>query len=831
MKVSFLILLLFITFSIKNYSQTGTITGIVLDSKTSEALVGANVIINEIPNTGAATDEYGKFKISSPVGSFSLKITLIGYQTVVKTDVIVTTGNETKLVIKMLESSVELDQVTVSADYFDRAAMENVLSTVALGPEEIRRSPGSDQDFQRILQAMPGVSFSNDQSNELLVRGGSPDENLTVLDHMEVHSTNHYPNQYNSGGPINMINVDLIQDIQFSTGGFISKYGDKLSSVLNVITREGTREKFLTGNANLSMAGYGTVLEGKINDGKGSWLLSARNSFLDLISGAVGLTAVPRYYDIQFKSVYDFNSIHNLSLSGIYGNDRIDITGKPEVTNIQLAGSSDSIGIYNNNVKYNQYAAGLTLTSKWSDKILSFLTLSTNSYNANILVLNNFTKRNYDVNGNISATNILNSRKIYSQNSRNGETSFNSEFIWNLSKSNELNFGVEEKVIEFKTLEDVDADTVRYDTNNNGVFDTTVVLAGSHLNYNFQFPVYSKSNAFINDRMSLFDDRLTLNIGLRYDYFSYNTKGNLSPRLSASYAITPAVTNINFAFGKYYQTPPLPDFGDRFQSGINRYIESTEADHYVIGIDHIPAEGMKITLEGYYKKYYGIPIQESFVHFYDRTFRSEKFLNAGKQDVYGIDLQIQQKLVKDLYGTISFSRMWSKYFDPRISKEGNYYPSDYDFPYVLTLIAGKRFANLRTNLDGMPFYIKYPSYILPFSDDMEISFRWRYATGRPYTPQQYVTYEQDREGAVKWSEGAWVPTDNINSVRYPDYHRLDIAFSSRFNFTKWNLVIFLSVQNIYNRKNIAYYQYNSDGSVDNVYQFSLLPVAGIELEF
>ena len=831
MKLSFLILLIFIVLSSKNYSQTGTITGVVLDSKTSEALVGANVIINEIPNTGAATDEYGKFKIISTVGSYSLKITLIGYQTVVKTDVIVTTGSETKLVIKMLESSVELSQVTISADYFDRAAMENVLSTVSLGPEEIRRSPGSDQDFQRILQAMPGVSFSNDQSNELLVRGGSPDENLTVLDHMEVHSTNHYPNQYNSGGPINMINVDLIQDIQFSTGGFISKYGDKLSSVLNLTTRDGTREKLLTGNANLSMAGYGTVLEGKINNGKGSWLLSARNSFLDLISGAVGLTAVPRYYDIQFKSVYDFNSMHNLSLSGIYGNDRIDITGKPEVTNIQLAGSSDSIGIYNNNVKYNQYAAGLTLTSKWSDKLISFLTLSTNSYNANILVLDNFTKRNYDVNGNISATDILNSRKIYSQNSRNGETSFNSEFIWNLSKSNELNFGVEDKVIEFKTLEDVDADTVRYDTNNNGVFDTTVVLPGSHLNYNFRFPVYSKSNVFINDRISLFDDRLMLNIGLRYDYFSYNKKGNLSPRLSASYAITPAVTNINLAFGKYYQTPPLPDFGDRFQSGINRYIESTEADHYVIGIDHIPAEGMKITLEGYYKKYYGIPLQESFVHFYDHTFRSEKFLNAGKQDVYGIDVQIQQKLVKDLYGTISFSRMWSKYFDPRIGKEGNYFPSDYDFPYVLTLIAGKRFANLRTKLDGMPFYIKYPSYILPFSDDMEISFRWRYATGRPYTPQQYVTYEQDREGAVKWSKGTWVPTDNINSVRYPDYHRLDIAFSSRFNFTNWNLVIFLSVQNIYNRKNIAYYQYNSDGSVDNVYQFSLLPVAGIDLEF
>ena len=406
MRLSFLILLIFFAFSFKNYSQTGTIVGSVLDSKTEEPLIGANVIVNELPNVGAATDEFGRFKIVSKVGSYSLKISLIGYQTVVKTDVIVTTGSETKLVIKMLESSVELNQVTVSADYFDKAGIENDLSTVALGAEEIRRSPGSDQDFQRILQAMAGVSFSTDESNELLVRGGAPDENLTVLDHMEIHSTNHYPNQYNSGGPINMINVDLIQDIQFSTGGFISKYGDKLSSVMNITTRDGTREKLLTGNANLSMAGYGTVLEGKINDGKGAWLLSVRNSYIDLISGAVGITAVPKYYDIQFKSVYDFSNIHSLSLSGIYGNDRIDVTGKPEVTNLSLAGKSDSISIYNDNVKYNQYAAGLTLTSKWSDKFISFITLSKNSYNANIFVTSDFSQRNYNSAGEIIETNI-----------------------------------------------------------------------------------------------------------------------------------------------------------------------------------------------------------------------------------------------------------------------------------------------------------------------------------------------------------------------------------------------------------------------------------------
>lgn len=131
----------------------------------------------------------------------------------------------------------------------------------------------------------------------------------------------------------------------------------------------------------------------------------------------------------------------------------------------------------------------------------------------------------------------------------------------------------------------------------------------------------------------------------------------------------------------------------------------------------------------------------------------------------------------------------------------------------------------------MPFYLKYPSYILPISNDMEISATWRYATGTPYTPQVYVTTEQHREGATKWSSGSWDAADNINSARYPDYRRVDFEFSSRFNFQSWNLVVLVSVQNVYNRKNIAYYQCNSDGTRENVYQFALLPVVGIEAEF
>jgi outer membrane receptor protein involved in Fe transport len=263
---------------------------------------------------------------------------------------------------------------------------------------------------------------------------------------------------------------------------------------------------------------------------------------------------------------------------------------------------------------------------------------------------------------------------------------------------------------------------------------------------------------------------------------------------------------------------------------INKYLKNTHARHFVLGYNHILDEGLKLTLEGYLKKYYDIPVREDFIHYTDRTFRSEKYINTGRQSIYGIDFLIQQKMVKNFYGTISYSRMWSKEDDPRLGKEGNSYPSDYDYPHIFTIVFGRRFASLRDKLDHAPFYIKYPGYLLPFSNDMEISARWRFASGRAFTKKTFITTEQFYEGETRWSSGNWISSNEINSERYPAYHRLDLSFSSRYNFESWSLTVYLSVENIYNRKNVASYHYNSDGSRETNFQYSLLPVIGIEVE-
>jgi hypothetical protein len=203
----------------------------------------------------------------------------------------------------------------------------------------------------------------------------------------------------------------------------------------------------------------------------------------------------------------------------------------------------------------------------------------------------------------------------------------------------------------------------------------------------------------------------------------------------------------------------------------------------------------------------------------------------GKRHAYGVEFFLEQKQVSDLFGTVSLSLSKSRMEDPRVPQVAEEFPSDYDYPIILTLIGGKVVKGVRSWLDETPFFIKYPSYILPLSDEMEISFKYRYQSGRPYTPKQYVLWKQSREGGMKWSKGSWIDSPNYNAARYRDYNRLDLQWLSRFYFRNWNINVYVALQNVLNVKNVFYEDYRSDGTIETVYQFAFFPVVGVEVEF
>jgi hypothetical protein len=299
----------------------GIIKGKVIDKETKTPIPGASVLIFGT-RTGTNSDSDGNFTIRNvPIGDYTLHFNCIGYEPLAKTDIIVKPQRLTFVQASLKVSPVILNDVVVSGGYF--VQQENApTSAVNFSAEEIRRAPGSAGDVSRILMTLPSVAKLNDSYNSLIVRGGSPNENGFFVDNIEIPNINHYPTQGSSGGPIGLINVDFIEDADFSSGGFSSAYGDRLSSIMNLTFREGNRDEF-DGQLDLAFAGLGFTGEGPIADGKASWLFSARRSYLDMLVDAIGTGVAPEYSDYQGKLVYDPSPHHKLTVLGVLGVDYI----------------------------------------------------------------------------------------------------------------------------------------------------------------------------------------------------------------------------------------------------------------------------------------------------------------------------------------------------------------------------------------------------------------------------------------------------------------------------------------------------------------------------
>lgn len=842
-----MLLLPFIPFLAAAQDQRGTMVGQVVDAATQHPLPGVNITVVERPYIGTTTNEKGEFSIPNvPVGEYSLRMTLVGYTTQVTTNVVVSTGRSSKTKIRMIESSVEMEGVDVEADYFGSAGSVSPVSTIGLSGAEVLRSPGANQDMQRIVQTLPSVATSTDQTNELIVRGGAPNENLTVMDYMEIPSTNHYPNEFNSGGPINMVNVDMIEDIKFSSGGFPAQYGDKLSSVMDVTIREGDRRSVFTTNTGMHFAGFGTLMEGRLDRGRGSWIVSARRSFLETIDNlvgmsSIGLTAIPKYYDAQFKLVYDLSATQQISLSGIYGNDKIYIKGDPGETDAARAGMIDSSSIETVDFKSQQYALGASLKSLWGSRGFSVLTLYGYGNLYQTAVNSDYVVRRFDGAGKVLSHTTLSSRDVFNEDSDEKVVALKFDAVYEMLPAHQVSFGGQFGTSQsFVGNASWGADTTRYDLNGDGVYEIpSLTTRPGNILTRLDFGDAYKISGYVSDKFGLLR-ALTVTAGIRYDYFSYSGRGNAGPRLSLSYELFPPTTRLNAAYGEYYQVQSYPVYSDNGyygQTGYNKHLKNSHARHVVLGIEHIFAEGLKGTIEVYEKDYDDLPVAESFIFSADPTYRGDRIITIGRQTSLGVEIFFQQKQVKDLYGTLSFSYSESRTDDPRIDLPGRAplnvgsYPSQYDYPVIATLVVGTVVHNVRTAVDAMPFYVRYPAMILPISDDMEFSTRFRYMSGNPYTPQVFVTTEQHREGGIAWSRGAWQTTNSVNSERYASYERLDVQWISRYHLTGWNFVVFLQIENVLNHDNIYMVEHRSDGTTATVRQYGFFPVGGLSFEF
>ncbi|MCK5065617.1 MAG: carboxypeptidase-like regulatory domain-containing protein, partial [Candidatus Fermentibacteraceae bacterium] len=259
----------------------GSIAGEVVSDRSQDPVIGAYVMIDGT-SYGGMTDASGAFSIEDvPVGGYSLRVSSVGHHPEMKTDVMVRSGRVTFLEFSLAMAVISGGGIEVRPSYFTEDET-NPTSSIDLAGEQIRRTPGSAGDVTRVIAGLPSISKVDDQYNGLAVRGGNPIENGFYIDNIEIANINHFPRQGTSGGGVGMVNVDLLEDVWFSAGGFSSAYGDRLSSVMELKLRGGNREEF-DGQLDFSMSGFGSVLEGPLDYGRGSWLVCARRSFIDLL--------------------------------------------------------------------------------------------------------------------------------------------------------------------------------------------------------------------------------------------------------------------------------------------------------------------------------------------------------------------------------------------------------------------------------------------------------------------------------------------------------------------------------------------------------------------
>jgi hypothetical protein len=659
--------------SLQADQKVGTITGRIVNSTTLEPLPGASVMVVGT-QLGAATNINGEYTIKNvPTGVYSLRAMLIGFEANARSDVVVDPVRPVEVDFQLKESAIEYNQVVVTPDYFPKAA-ETELSTQIQSGEEIRRLPGGYEDVVRAISILPGVAQAQNGRNDLIIRGGAPSENLYIVEGLESSNINHFGTQGASGGPLSFINLDYVDQTSFSTGGFGARYGDKLSSVLTIDLRNGRRDRF-GGKGTISASQFGLDLEGPVSD-NGSFIFSARRSYLDFIFKAAGFGFVPEYWDFLAKTDYRLN--------------------KSNQFNILAIGAIDNVK-YFNDTQDNRYDNSRVLGSD-QNQVISGATwrhLLGKGY-ADFTFGQNYTYYYFQQNDSLL-------QPIFRNKSNEYETYLKTEVIYKLGRSWEITTGAKAKHINF------DADLF---------LPPIATDFGDTLSIDKYYETgATKGSGFT--QISYSNPRFRATLGGRFDYFDLiEDKLSLAPRFSGSLFLSDKNT-LNLSIGRYYQAP---SYIWLVANPINRDLSYIGADQYVIGLERLLRPDTKVSLEAYYKRYFDYPASLTRPYLVlantgagysgaDEGFASFGFdplVSEGKGWSRGLELFVQKKLSEiPCYGLVSISYVRSEFE----ALDGVSRPGSWDQRWIINIGGG---------------------YI--FNEAWEIGTRFRLATGRPYTP-------------------------------------------------------------------------------------------------
>jgi len=749
MKFTYILLVVF-ALSLSAFSQ-GIIRGRIVNPVNNQAVPFANVLVMET-ELGAISNEDGFYEIVNvPPGLYNVRASFVGFKTSTAYEVQVNLAKAVQLDFELVEDASELSEVVVSSE-FSRSE-ETPLSVRKLNSNEIERYPGGNRDISRVIQSLPGVASTASFRNDIIIRGGAPNENKFFVDEIEVPVINHFATQGSSGGPVGILNVNLIKNVDLIAGGFPANRMDAMSSFFEFTLKEGRRDKMATqltlGASELTLSNEGPIGE------KTTYLVSARRSYLQGLFRLIGLPFLPTFNDFQVKTTTKLNDKTELTFIGVGAIDNFVLNQDvpDEETEDERADRLYLLDVLPIQSQWN-YTTGLKLKRFRENGFWTFV-LSRN-------MLNNESYK-YAGNDESNEANLL--FRYISQESENKFRAENSIF----GKGYTLKYGVNYQYS-------------RYFINN---FDRAALASSGQVIDVESTSNFNQYGAFISGSKNFYEDRLLVTGGVRMDGADFaetasNPLNQISPRVSFSYQIKPNLFATANA-GIYYQKPAYTVLGFQDNEGVLvnrendvRFIRNSQL---IAGIEFVvPEKNRRFTAEAFYKRYNnypssirnGIALANLGADF--GVIGNEPVASNAEGRAYGIEFLAQQRLFNNFYGIAAVTLVRSEFTNP--NTEG-FIPSSWDNKFIVSLTAGKRFGN-----------------------NWEIGARWRFLGGTPYTP-----FDAEESALISnWDLRGQPIFDftQINAIRLPAFHQLDLRLDKKYYFKNWNFNWYVDIQNAYN---------------------------------
>jgi hypothetical protein len=763
-------------------SFTQTVKGIVTDKTSGIAIVGVPVKIasvNGVKTTVTNVDGY--FRLTGiPVGRQALEVSYTGYQTVVLSDILITTGKETEINIELVAQNRQLNEVKVSATADKRPINSMAMSSGrSFSPEETNRYAGGFFDPARMAQSFAGVVAGGD-NNEIVVRGNSPKSLQWRLEGIEIINPNHFSNEGAAGGNISMLNSAVLGTSDFYTGALPAEYGNATSGVFDLKFRKGNTDK-REYSFSIGVLGAGATLEGPFKKGgKASYLVSYRYSSLSLLqkAGVFGDTGVPKYQDLSFNFVFPTQSAGTFSLFGIGGMSDVNTLAKRDVTEWDERDDASDFKI-----KYSAGSIGLKHIYIASPKLYfsNIVSYNTDRSNGTMDTL----ARDYQ------ASQI---QKIRYENSA---IRYAGTLNLQVGSADHIRAGVNAGFLSYNLYNQ----QYQHDTKN---LQEILNQTGNARTF----------DAFVENKYN-FSNGLSLNTGVHASYFDLSKSWNIESRVGLNYSL-PGNQQLSLAVGEYNRLESLSYYfaKDLNSTGVtNSGLRPTKSAQAVIGYEKLFSGRLKFKSELYYQHLSDVPVSSvaannfSLLNVLDNTAIGSSdytsLVNKGTGKNYGIELSLEKSLSKGYYFIVTTSAFDSKFK----ALSGQEFNTTFNSRFATNLVAGKEWAvsKDKKNLFGL-------------------NAKLIYAGGRKYSPVNLSESLRLDEQVIDQSK--------VNTLTADPYIRVDFSASYRINGKRAAHYILMDIQNLLNRENnIGLYYNPSKKIIEKNKWIGILPTLTYRIEF